>query len=328
MRSAQQGVALITAMLIMAIIATLATTLALGQQVWLRQTQNLTDLAQAESLRHGAYEAAAALLVLDAKNSQTNKSDNLQEPWAQRLPPLPVEGGVVAISIADAQARFNLNNLIAQPPQNQTPADELRIFTDILKKVDLSTDLINPLLDWLDSDFNTLPGGAEDLDYLSRDPPYRAANRPLRSFDELRLIKNYTQEVLDKLEPYVVVLPPGPNQSPNRKPINVNTASADVLSVLIGGDSSVVTEARKRAPFESPSDFSKLFSGKPLFVAGTYNVKSEYFIVTVIARIGRIERRTEALIERSSGGNAKADILWYRQPTIRRVQFALDEDKN
>jgi general secretion pathway protein K len=53
MKSTQQGVALITAMLIVAIIAALATSLALGQQVWLRQTQNLVDLAQAEQLRQG-----------------------------------------------------------------------------------------------------------------------------------------------------------------------------------------------------------------------------------------------------------------------------------
>ncbi|HLF23410.1 MAG TPA: type II secretion system minor pseudopilin GspK, partial [Burkholderiales bacterium] len=229
MKSAQQGVALITAMLIVAIIATLATSLALGQQVWLRQTQNLADLAQAEQVRQGAYEYAAAVLLRDEKSTLTNKSDNLQEAWAQPFPPLPVEGGVVVISIADAQARFNLNNLVQH---GQPVGDEIEIFRRLLAQLGLSADLVNPLIDWLDADSNTLAGGAEDLDYLNLDPPYRAANRPLRGVDELRLVKGYTRKIVEDLSKHVTVLP----EPAQRKPINVNTASAEVLAAVTGTD--------------------------------------------------------------------------------------------
>ena len=330
MRSREQGVALITAMLIVAIIATLATSLALGQQVWLRQTQNLADLAQAEQVRQGACEYAAAVLAADAKSSLTNKSDHLKEVWAQPIS-LPVEGGVVFIKIDDAQARFNLNNLLPQVQPPGPPPDQRVVFQKILANAGLSPDLANPLIDWTDGDSNiTQPGGAEDLDYLSADTrfPYRAANQPLHSVEELRLVKGYSAEVVDALAPYVVVLPAIPNASTNIRKINVNTATKEVLDAATGADSTAAIEARERAPFEKLSDFESLFPPPRQFNAGLFDVKSDFFIVTVIARIGRIERRTEALIERSTGSNVSAKVLWYRQPSIRRIQFAFDEDKS
>jgi general secretion pathway protein K len=316
MKSAQRGVALITAMLIVAIIATLATSLALGQQVWLRQTQNLTDLAQAERVRQGALEYAAAMLERDAKNAQTGKTDTLKEAWAQPIPPLPVAGGVVLISVTDAQARFNLNNLVRE---GQGSSVDIRIYTQLLTQLGLPTDLVNPLVDWLDVDSVTLPGGAEDLDYLNRDPPYRAANQALRSFDELRLVKGYTDEVLAKLAPFVTVLP-------EPRPINVNTADATVLAALTGADTAQteqIVKARENNPINDKAAFQALFPGTQLNPA-SYDVLSGYFIVSVETRIGRIQRRTEGLIERPVVNNARAVVRWYRQPPI---PITIDEDK-
>jgi general secretion pathway protein K len=324
MKSTQQGVALITAMLIVAIIATLATSLALGQQVWLRQTQNLVDLAQAEQLRQGAYEYAAAVLVRDEKSSLTNKSDNLQEAWAQSIPPLPVEGGVVLISIRDAQARFNLNNLVQQGKKTSNATD-IAIFRNLLQQNDLPTDLADALIDWMDTDPpGPEPKGAEDLDYLNLDPPYRVANQPLQSIDELRLIKGYKElsgEDFNKLAGLVVVLP-------EAAPINVNTADAAVLAALLDNNASqakLVVQARENDPVTDKKIVQSLFPANAQPNAASYDVKSKYFIVTVETRIGRIQRRTEALIERSFGNATKADVVWYRQPPI---SFTLDEDKS
>lgn len=317
MKYAQRGVALITAMLLIAIIATLATSLALGQQVWLRQTQNLTDLAQAESIREGALRYAAAVLERDGRNAQTGKTDTLKEAWAQPIPPLPVEGGVVLISIADAQARFNLNNLVQQ---GQLSKADVPIYTRLLTQLGLPTDLVNPLVDWLDADSITLPGGAEDLDYLNHDPPYRAANQPLQSFDELRLVKGYTEEVLKKLAPFVTVLP-------EPRPINVNTADATVLAALTGADTNQVeqmVQARENNPIDTKANFQALFPGTTLNPK-SYDVVSGYFIVSVETRIGRIQRRTEGLIERPVVNNARAVVRWYRQPPI---PITIDEDKS
>jgi general secretion pathway protein K len=327
----QRGVALITAMLILAIVATLATSLALGQQVWLRQTQNLVDLAQAERLRQGALEFAAVILERDARNSQTSGADHLGEDWARPIPPLPVEGGAVLISIADAQGRFNLNNLVqvpqtaqgqsqASPPAGKgtPPQSGEPLFRKLLELNGLDPNLADTLIDWLDGDSNARPNGAEDLDYLNHDPPYRAANQPLMSVDELHLVKGYTDDVVEKLRPYVVALPASSTL------INVNTASARVIAALTNSDVSQaeqIVRLRETRPFKSNSDFLVLLGPNPPFTGG-WGIISGYFIVSVETRIGRTQQRTEALIDRSSGNAAKA--LWYR---IITPKIVLDEEK-
>ncbi|SRR5581483_2201780 len=325
MRARQRGVALITAMLIVAIVATLATSLALGQQVWLRQTQNLVDLAQAERLRQGALEFAAAILARDAKNGQTSGTDNLDEDWAKTIPPLPVEGGAILISIADAQARLNLNNLIQPPRPGQAQSggpstDYVGAYRQLLTLLGLNPQLADALLDWMDTDATAQADGAEDIDYLNHDPPYRAANRPLTSVDELRLIKGYTEDVVEKLRPYVIVLP-----APGQSPVNVNTASATVLAALTNtsiAQTEQIVSARANNPFKDVGQFQKLLPGKTLNPSN-YAVTSGYFIVSVETRIGRTQRRSEALVERPAGG-ANVRALWYRQPAVKIV---LDEDK-
>ena len=303
MKTRQRGVALVTAMLIVAIVAVVATSLALGQQVWLRQTQNLVDLAQAERLRQAALEFAAALLVDDARRGPI---DHLMEPWAQPVPPLPVEGGTVVVSIADAQARLNLNNLAIIPPGQ--PNHYIPVLARLLTLHDLPP-LADALIDWLDNDLTVRPGGAEDLDYLNHDPPYRAANRALTSVDELRLVKGFTPEMVAALRDDVVALP----TSLVATPININTASAAVLAALGGIDptqAEQLVKARETNPFTDPKQVQSLMPGA---VPQTYNLQSGYFIVSVQVRIGRVERRTEALIERTTGPNARAMVLWYRE---------------
>lgn len=329
MRARERGVALITAMLIVAIIATLATSLALGQQVWLRQAQNLADLAEADRLRQSALEGAAALLTQDGRNGQASAVDYYGEAWAQPIT-FPIDGAVVNVVVRDAQGRFNLNNLVlvpGQPPAQGgnpgTPTNYRDIYVRLLALVGVDpgrTDaLASSLMDWLDDNSDVQPGGAEDLDYLNHDPPYRAANRALTSVDELRLVNGYTPEIIDKLRDHVIALPAG-----NQTPINVNTASPEVLAALTGADLATergVVEMRDREPFRNKETFQALhpsFKGScPCAVA------SNYFIVSVTTQAGRILRTSEGLIERPTG--ARAQVLWYRQVPPKMV---LDEEKS
>lgn len=317
MRARSRGVALVTAMLVVAIVAALAASFALGQQVWLRQTQNLTDLAQAVRLQQGAVDAAAALLARDARDGET---DDLTEPWAQTIPPLPVEGGLVYVAVADAQARFNLNNL-AHAGQGDVTNAYIGVFRNLLALHRFPPDLADAVLDWVDPDTTARPGGAEDLDYLSREPPYRAANRALASVDELLLIQGFTPEIVDQLRPYLVALPAAAHV-----PVNVNTAPAPVLAALAGASlaqAEQIVQARERRPFGTPAEFQAALAGRQL-AAGTYALGSSYFIVSVEARIGRTQRRAEALIERPAGGNAEPLVHWYGQPPL---EIILDEEQ-
>jgi len=297
----QRGVVIITAILMVALIAAIASSLGLGQQLWLRQTENLNERAQAESLRYSALGWIALLL---AKDGRDNKTDHLKEVWANQLPPLPAENALIAVSIRDAQGLFNLNNLM----KNNSPSTaDIAVFQRLLQNQRLDPTLAEALLDWMDRDSDKRPGGAEDVDYLAGKPSYRTANQPLTSVDELRLVRGFSARVIDTLRPFVTVLP-------ESVPINVNTAGPEVLAAMLP-DSAVsavnpLIRARDQQVFDSTSRFmQQLPPGTPPPQAA-HGVKTNYFLVSIAIKIGRTERRSEALIARPEG--KPATVLWNR----------------
>lgn len=300
----QRGLALITAMLVVALAATTAAYLAIDQQIWLRQSQNLTDRAQADVVRAGAEEWAITILAKDAKDNP--QSDDLTEDWAKELPPLAVEGGQVRGRIFDAQAKFNLNNLVRGT--NPSP-ENIGFFKHLLQQLSLDPNLTDAVIDWIDADSDTRPAGAEDLDYLQMKIPYRAANQPLQSVEELRLIRGFTPEIVDKLRPLITALP-------QPTTINVNTASKPVLAALFSGlPTNIIDQFIAQRPYtDSTKIATKLMElGKGLEITQEgYSNQSSYFEVIIETRFGRYQRTTQALIQRS-GGPAGFRIQWHSQ---------------
>jgi len=312
-RHHQQGLALITAVLVVAIVATVATTLALGEQVWFRQAQNMNNRAQAESLRRGALNYAAILLARDDA-----KIDHLGEDWAKPLPPLPVEDGMIAFAVQDAQGRFNLNNLV----QKSAPSKpDIELFKRLLTSQGIDPGLSEALLDWLDTDGTVSSGGAEDIEYLSLPQPYRSANQLLQSVDELRLVKGFTAKAVEKLRPFVTALPTTPTT------VNVNTAPAEVLAALFTNLPATVLrpllDSRINNPYTELKQFTdKLPVGTSSLPPNMCDIKTGHFLVTIDIRYGRLQRRTEGLIERAGGKPAK--VLWHRLPPLQ-IETSPDE---
>jgi general secretion pathway protein K len=308
-RSRQRGLALITAMLVVAIVATIAAYLSLGQQVWLRQVQNLVDRSQADNMRHGALDFIGVLLV--RKLSLNSKSDHLGEAWT-KLPPLPYEGGTIAVTITDAQGLYNLNNLV----QNNAPnVHEVAMFKRLLQSLRLDPALAEAVVDWIDTIPATQPGGAEDVEYLASPRPYRAANQPLSSVDELRLVKGFDPEIVETLREYVTALP-------QATATNVNTAKDKVLEALLNNPAlaKTVVATRERTPFDDKADLQPLMQGQPLPQAG-YDVKSSFFLVHVDISYGRWQRRSVALIQRQAAGQQSGQaskVLWH-QPVYPKL---------
>ncbi len=301
--SRQRGLALITAMLVVAIAATTAAYLAFDQQIWLRQSENLSDRAQADVVRAGAMEWAVTILAKDAKDS---KSDDLTEDWAKDLPPLAVEGGQVVGKIRDAQGKFNLNNLVREG--KPSPPD-IGAFRHLLESLELNPDLTDAVLDWIDTDSDTRAAGAEDVDYLILQTPYRTANQPLQSVEELRLVRGFTKEIVDKLRPLVTALP-------QPTATNINTADKKVLAALFYTlPASAIDTLDKDRPY---TDQAGLVTKLQQIAAGAnlppafYGVQSSYFQVEITTLFGRYQRSTEALIQRGAGDTGFR-TLWLSQ---------------
>ncbi len=290
----QRGVAVVLAMLVVALAASTATYLLWAESLWLRQVENLVARAQADAVARAATQWAATILAADDP-----ALDHLNEPWAHRLPAIPAEGATLTGAIADEQAKFNVNNLArgAAP----SPAD-VALLQRLLARLDLPAALADAIVDWIDSDDAvTQPAGAEDLDYLGREPAYRAPNRALADVGELARVKGMTPEALARLAPHLTALP-------EETAVNVNTASATMLAALVpalsAADAAQLVARRAQAPFQASEDFARALPGAASAAGASapIDVKSRYFSAEAMVRVGRVAAGYRALIERGERG--------------------------
>ena len=60
----------------------------------------------------------------------------------------------------------------------------------------MTEDIANAIIDWMDPDSDARPGGAENDYYSGLSPAYRCKNGPIDSIDELLLVKGVTSDLL------------------------------------------------------------------------------------------------------------------------------------
>ena len=192
---AQQGVALVTALVIVALTATAAALLINQQQLHIRRSANLFNSEQAQQYVLGAEAWAMRTLSQDRLD---NDVDSLNEDWATVLPPIDIPGGAVTGYIVDLQGALNLNGLLKS---GKVDAIALERTQRLLGYAELDGgSVVQALIDWLDANIEPAgPGGAEDDFYLGLEQPYRAANRPMVSISELRLVRGVTDEAYIRL---------------------------------------------------------------------------------------------------------------------------------
>jgi len=295
MSANQRGVAIVMAMSIVAL-ATIATSaLLITQSTWSRESELSANHTQAQVMIQAGVDWARAVLSDDRR---LNNVDHLKEPWALRLPAMPVDNGELAGYLEDQQGTFNLNNLVTGGKVSVVQLDR---FGRLLSILGLPTTLAYSLADWIDADNDQQPNeGAEDGYYLSLPSPYLAANRPLTDVAELALVRGFNDEVRARLSPFVSALPAN-------TAVNVNTASPEVLSAVIDGldlDAALALVAqRERAYFRDFSDFSSRLPSGVTVANSDIMVKSTYFLAHVRVTIGGAEARGLALLVR-------ADIGW------------------
>lgn len=302
------GVALITALLIVALASIAAVSMAARQNIDIRRTTNVINGDQAYWFALGIESTAMQVLARDKKRGET---DHLEEGWAQELPPLKIEGGQIAGHVEDLQARFNINNIIRKEDHKVNNSEFAR-FQHLLLTLDIAPELAGAVLDWIDADINPAElGGAEDDEYTGLEPlPYRTANTPMHSPSELQQVKGVTREMYATLAPYISTLPPG-------TPINVNTASAELLyaAITVAGAGeqlnldtlNALVDGRKTRPFASLAEFEQaLRRVTGLAAANAINttgldVKSNYFLVIADSQFGKGRAHLYSVIERDAG---------------------------
>lgn len=297
MRRRQSGIALITALLVLAIAVVLAASLAQESALSLRRTENLLHHAQGTAYLQGAEDWARQILARDGR-----EVDHLGEPWATPLPPIPVEGGEIVGRLIDLQGRLNLNALLAGD-NTLAPLMRQRLGC-VLRRAGIEQPeaALDALADWQDPDGEVRSQGAEDGVYQALSRPYRAANQPLASMGELALIQGFDPAIVQRLRPLVAALPAN-------APLNLNTAPPEVLACLGEGVDEAAwrafVEERARIPLKK---IDELLAQAPF--QGTIDPKglgigSRLFLLEAEARIGRTQARRYSVLLREDQGTVR-----------------------
>lgn len=291
----QEGIAVITAMLIVTIAAVLAVEMVWETTLDLRRTEGLLGWDQARQFAYGAEDLVAKILREDAERASAEPADWLGEDWAQPAV-FSLDQGMMSGNVIDLQGRFNLNNLVQLDGRRDDTAYEL--FQRLLAALDLDQSIADVVVDWIDPDTSASFNGAEDDAYTSMDPPYRTANFWFTNVSELRALRGVDADVYERLAPHVAALPR--RQEPTR--INVNTATVAVLQSL--GESITPANAEQWMSDRLEEPFSEdlsAFAGfiDPALPARHLGISSGYFALQGTVSIGTTRLAMYSLMERN-----------------------------
>jgi general secretion pathway protein K len=297
--------------------------------------RNREAVSRSEALARGGVRLATALLLEDraAEAGGGLPIDSFRDAWGKtRAAEIEAPGGGrLRLRIEDTSARLNLNALFgaADPAIGEKSLTLLEALLEkVIDEMDVPPEqkLYDPrelaanLVDWVDEDDLRLRGGPEDAWYQSQDPPYRAANVPLVSVDELRLVEGFDGRLVEALRPYVTVYP-----YVLGKGINPNTAPPHVLALLFFDDGvelrladedtiREILKARSEDGIVCPEGqesegctpihqlVTNAIFPPPSFASDTFLVVSE-------ARVGEVARTVEAVVDR---GPDPPEILAWR----------------
>jgi len=271
----QRGVALITAVMVVAITTVIGTAMLSRMNLAVHRSGNLWLNEQAWWYAVGVEGWVGNLLRLDRENSDI---DHLGEAWAEPRDLLPIEGGFIRGRLLDLQGRFNLNTLVGSDPERAMR--RLQRLVEIATEADVVTAraIAQATRDWVDPDIEpTLPDGAEDGHYLGVDEPYRTANQPMANPSELRMVRGVTAELYADLAPHVTALPTG-------TALNVNTATVPNLAALSEqldpADAQALAEKRLETPWESVQEFRQEDALAGIQIPpDALSVSTEYFLI-------------------------------------------------
>ncbi|MFC5513115.1 type II secretion system minor pseudopilin GspK [Massilia jejuensis] len=153
-------------------------------------------------------------------------------------------------------------------------------------------------------------GGA--LDAVPTQAVSRAGlGTPMKFLDveDLLAVRGMTPEILEKLRPYVIVLPVP-------TPVNVNTAPAEVLAAVIPkfslSEANALLARRRNVPWDALAKFESEIAGRTP-VPGSLDVKSNWFLVNSRIRLDRAALNAQSLIQRTGQIGTGVKVVWVRQ---------------
>lgn len=232
----QRGVALLTILLLVVSITVVAGAMLASQKIVIRRSGLLLNQNQLLQDIDAAKQLAVTIVKAD---SLLNDSDSLQDIWAQPIAPYSLGTHSVTLQIRDEASRFNINNLYHDGAPDSAA---LAVFQRLLIQLNLEPDIAIAALDWQDSDSEVYnDGGDEGAVYSQQSASVNTLNtalpnQPFVSIDQLQEVRGMSAEALASLRPFITAVP-------YYLPLNINTASPEILAALVEGVSAQQAQA-------------------------------------------------------------------------------------
>ena len=324
-RKQSAGIALLITLLVVTLLTIIVVEFTYSTNVEAHLTRNSLSAMQARYLARAGLALGELLLKLDfaakSNDPQGAKAETLFDSWAQHYPPtaLGEDVGIAGFAIEDESGRFNVNSLAIRPGVNPVTVESRKtIFQGILAALGLDTNLLFPVLDWLDADDEVNgKNGAERDYYQALIPPYEPRNGRALTLDELALVRGFgdlTREQWVELREVATMLP---NEDLS---INVNTASERLLTAILGtvddaAAAKAIVAQRRDHPFLDMHDLNDMpgWSQLPPQVKGIFNLHSVYFTIHAVGVAADVKRGIAAL-ERRAG--LRLDMVDWREETV------------
>ena len=302
-------------MVILTMIATLASSMVWQQ--WRAVQVEAAERARVQSawILMGALDWARLILREDAR---AGGADHLGEPWATPLAEARLSTFLAADanntddgpeaflsgSITDAQSRYNLRNLVDTGTGKVLPADQA-ILERLFESISVSPELAARIAKQLNGATSTVN---------------IAANAPLppNSVAELTWL-GIDEATIQLIQTYVVMLP-------IRTPVNLNTASAQVLAAVIDkldlGGAERLVQARKRNYFRSVDDAQKVLGANFSLSPDRVGVNSSFFELAGRLRLGDRILEEQSMVQRRG-----IDVVTFQRRRVNLRESALASNR-
>ena len=299
-------------------------------------TANTRDRLTLSYMASAGIHASMAMLIKDKKSDPPTKKslkgnisggrDSVQEDWAdpekvaEVLQATLFEEGNVKFIIRDELAKIQVNALVDFPKGRSPNEAQKTVWDNLLRPVisqdedrelNATSNIINSVIDWLDSGDDEATAGANSVEseyYKTLDPPYSCRNGPMPYLNELALVKGITPELfhgtseIPGISEYMTVYGMTKSSKTVDKKnftysgkININTAELPVLVAIVGSENAECAQAiydyrsEQDEGAESKSYVNTLSEGWYKNVVGCGDVKFSDKLITTTSDFFRIE---------------------------------------
>ncbi|GAA0312428.1 type II secretion system minor pseudopilin GspK [Psychrobacter aestuarii] len=284
--SHQRGMALLTVLLLVVSITVVAGAMLASQKIVIRRSALVFTQDQMQADIQTGTVLAQTLIRAD---SELNQTDSATDAWAQPINDYPLGEHRIGVQIRDESSRFNINNLYHD---GQADTAALAVLERLLQQLDIDPELATVILDYQDPDSQVHNDSADEQAI------YQAAsstgsvnsmitNQSFAHITELQSLPMMDDASFARLQPFISAVP-------YYVPININTASPELLAALVaGGEPSALMTLMQPATRPVFESVDMLWS-QPLFVgvndenkkalASLLSVESSAFMVLINVR--------------------------------------------